>query len=394
MPLDQFPNMIMPDLMPSAAGAADNSMPSPTDNPISSLNSFNVIIPKPFKLSEQPKEHLDKIRDEVLDKIRTWERRCNTFFAEYISFCDSWRVKPRTLGNKKPMGLYNSKSGETHRAAETLATLWTRMMTATDPFFEAVAEGLDDFGIEITPELLYASERVLLRQLRKSKYKEKIARAGRSVALMGTVIFEEPFVSIPAGFGPKRFEYTDFVFRSLLKTAYDTTVYDIELSDFVAVIDFHTKWRLRNMATSDDENWDLGAIEKHISDGGEFKNNLKTSTNVYNRVRDSKQRAGYIEIDQDIFEKITYHGRIMTDNPVVGAYWDSEGRQDDPNYVDFTVGILNGDSVIQFHLTQNGDWHSRFKVATFKSFEDEPRGYGICSIGKRAQREQDITISR
>ena len=50
--------------------------------------------------------------------------------------------------------------------------------------------------------------------------------------------------------------------------------------------------------------------------------------------------------------------------------------------------------MVRFHETQFGTWHSRFKVAHFKTFEDEPIGYGAGRIGRKIQRELDLTLSR
>lgn len=359
--------------------------------------NFNVLTPRPFSLAGQSKEDLNKIRDEVMDKVRAWENRMETFFQEYQIFADSWRVKPRKSRSKKPQGLFNSKSGETHRAAETLGSFWLRSMTATDQYFEAVSEGLDDFGNEITPEQLYACETVITRQLRVSHYKEKLLRSLRSIALFGTAIFEEPFMRVPYKNGTTYFEYTDFVFRSLLKVGFDTSVWDINLSDFIATIDFPNKYLLKRWAKSQGEYWNAGVIDEYISQNGDLdakSGSGNKGTGVWARVNESKTRAGYTEIDTNVFENINYHGKIDIENPVVGAYWDSEGRQDDPADFDFTVGILNGDPVVRFHETQMGTWHSRFKVAHFKTFEDEALGYGAGRIGRRTQRELDVTLSR
>ena len=355
---------------------------------------FNIIVPQPFSLAAQPKEHLEKIKDECMDHVKTWENRMTGFFTDYQIFADSWRVKS-TKSTKKPTGLFNSKSGETHRASETLGTFWLRQMTATDQYFEAVAEGFDGNGQEVTPESLYASEIVLTRQLQISHYKQKLLRSLNSVGLFGTAIFEEPFVSVVSGNGMDKFEYTDFVFRSLLKTAFDTNVWDINMSDFIATIDFPSKHLLRRWSQTQGEYWDKEAIEKYLGENELGSGSSNRSTGVWGRVTESKQRAGYTEIDNNIFEMVSYHGKLNTENPVIAEYWEKEGvTGEDPNNYDFSVRILNGSPVVSFHMTQFGTWHSRFKVACFKDFEDESLGYGIGRIGRKGQREMDITKSR
>lgn len=359
---------------------------------------FNLLIPKPFSLEAQSKSDKDKLRDEVMDKVKSWERRMNGFFNEYQVYADSWRVKSQKSRAKKPSGLFNSKSGETHRAAETLGTFWLRSLTATDQYFEAIGEGLDDAGQEVTQEQLYACEQIITKQLRVSHYKEKLLRALRSIAVFGTAIFEEPFMSMPYKNGTAKFEYTDFVFRSLLKTAFDTGVWDINMSDFIATIDFPNKYLLKRWSKSQGEYWDSAAVQEYLDKVGDLgmkdAGSLNKSTGVWDRVNESKTRAGYTEIDNSVFELINYHGKIDTENPMVAAYWESEGRQDDPADFDFTIGVLNGDPVVRFHETQFGTWHSRFKVAHFKTFEDEALGYGVGRIGRRIQREIDTTLSR
>ena len=103
---------------------------------------FNVLIPKPFSLADQPKDELRKIKEEIMDKVIAWERRMSTFFDGYFTAADSWRVKPSKTKSKGAKTLFNSKSGETHRAAETLATVCQRMLTASDPYFAVTKKGL------------------------------------------------------------------------------------------------------------------------------------------------------------------------------------------------------------------------------------------------------------
>lgn len=360
--------------------------------------NFSVIIPEPWTLANQSKEDKDKIRDEVMDKTKTWENRMSSFFEDYQSYADSWRVKSRKQV-KKGKGLYNSKSGESHRAGETLGSFWLRSLTAQDPYFEAVGDGRDDYGNEIDEGQLYASERVITKQLRVSHYKEKLMRALRSVAVFGTAIFEEPFVRVPWKNGTAVFEYTDFVFRSLLKTAFDTGVWDVNLSDFIATIDFPDKYLLKRWAKSDTESWNNELVGRYLSDiqsNGYDKNGVTAnkSTGAWNRVNESKTRAGYTEIDNNVFEFISYHGKLDSENSVIASLWESQERTDDPADFDFSPGVLSGEHLVRFHETQFGTWHSRFKVAHFKTFEDEPMGYGSGRIGRKGQREIDVTLSR
>lgn len=350
-----------------------------------------MIVPKPFRLSEQPKEHLNKIRDEGMDKVKTWENRTDTLLSEYQIFSDSWRVKPRATTARKPNTLFNSKSGETHRATETLATFWLRAMTAADPFHEAIPEGVDWDGRALTPEDLYAIESILGKQLQWAQFKRKLLKVTRSVANFGTVLAEKPFVSDKY----RNREYTDLVLRPLILTAFDVSVFDLEFSDFIATFDFPTKWLLKRWATADDELWDVEEVDRIISTVSENPaKNLNKTTAAWSRVQESKQRGGYSSYEENVYEMIRYHGKIETNNPVVQAYWESAGRTDDPSMVDFSFSILNGDPVVSFHMTQYGNWRSRFSAAHYKEFELEPYGYGVGKIGRKKQRELDVTESR
>lgn len=352
---------------------------------------FNVITPRPFILSEQPQEALDKIREEIMDKVQSWEKRMSQFFEVYFRGTDSWRVKPFLNKQQKPKQLFNSKSGEGHRAAETLATVWHRMLTGADPYFEALKMGLNPLGMEVTEEDIYATEGVLLEQQKVSHYKEKLLPTLRSLGNVGTVMVEQPFMARPYGFGRKNMEYTDFQFRPMIRVGFDTSVCDIRDSDYVFTIDFLSKWMLKNIASLDTEYWDRGKVDRHIAEWG---NGIPaTASGVYNRIRQSRARAGYQETDAHVFESINYHGRLDPENVVVSALCESLGPDIDPNYVDISVGLLDGQDTCKFHLTQYGDWRTRFLNTTYKKFEDEPMGYGIFQIGRKLLREMDINES-
>lgn len=350
---------------------------------------FNVVIPKPFVLSDQDPEALDKIRSEIMDKVQTWERRSAPFFEVYFRGTDSWRIKPPALKSQKPKQLFNSKSGETHRGAETLATVWQRMLTGADPYFEALKMGLNPLGMEVTEEDIYATEGVLLQQQNTAQFKKKLLRSLRSLANVGTLIVEQPFTGRPYGYGRKNMEYTDFQFRPMIRVGFDTAVYDIRDSDFVFTIDFLSKWMLKNLASLDTEYWDKKKVDQHIADWA--KGAPASMTGLYNRIKESRSRAGYQETDAEVYESLNYHGRLNPDNSAIRALAESLGV--DPEFVDFSAGILDGQDVCKLHVTQYGDWRTRFLNCTYKDFEDEPRGYGIFQIARKLQREMDINES-
>src|SRR5258708_1775978 len=313
------------------------------------LGAPAMIVPQEFSLARMDTGDLEKIRDEVMDKEKQWESNLNQFWYEFREYAESWRIQSRSPVSKRPTGLFNSKSGETHRGTETLATLWFRELTASDSFYEAVRQGLGPDGNELTEEDLYSVEKVILTQLRWLHFKPKLLRSLRSLALFGTIIFEQPWVVMPSGNGEHFFEGTDLNHRSLLQTGFDTTVFDLEQSDFIFTVDYPTVWRLREWARSSPEIWDKSAIEGQLQDAsyGPNGNSLKTNTGVYQRLQDRKQRAGYSVLDKNIRELISYHGKLDTNNSVVQAYCESLGRDDDPQSSDFTVGILDGQKTVR-----------------------------------------------
>lgn len=353
--------------------------------------NFNVVVPKPFTLAGQDKEALEKIREEIMDKRESWQKRMAPFFEVYFKGTDSWRIKPFVAKQQKPKQLFNSKSGETHRGAETLATVWQRMLTGADPYFECLKQGLNPLGMEVSEEEIYATEGVLLQQQNVAQFKKKLLRVLRSIANVGTVVVEQPFTSRPYGYGRKNMEYTDLQFRPMIRVGFDTAVGDIRESDYIFTIDFISKWMLKNIASLDNEYWDSGMVERHIA---EFGNGIPASASgVYNLIRESRSRAGYNESDAQVFESLNYHGRLDPENSAIYALAESLGPDVDPNFVDFSVGILDARDICKLHVTQYGDWRTRFLSTTYKDFEDEPLGYGIFQIARKLQREMDINES-
>lgn len=360
------------------------------------LGAPAVIIPKPFNLSDYSDADLGRLSGEVTEKQLAFETAFSIFYQEWHEYAQSWRVQPRQTGSKKPFGLFNSKSGETNRAANTLATLWQRMLTADDKFFEARAEGFDDMGQAISEADLYGVENVLQKQLRAAHFKRKLLKSLRSTALFGTCIVENPFVSLPYGGGRKTIQFTDFVLRSLLLAYFDPTVFDIECSDWIAFTDFPTKHRLMNYASADPETWNETLIEKAIDGIGKGSSNQGGGGNAFNRFLQRRQRAGYSDLAMPVVDMTTYHGRLsreVLESEVVKRYWESTGLEDEPKYSDFTVGVV-GQGVVRFHRTPYGTWHHVAKIAHACEFELEPIGYGVGRFGKGYQKELDTVQSR
>lgn len=381
------PNQILP--QDSVPGGAD----TPTDS-LSPAGMPGLIIPTPFNLSDPSnKEGLDKLKEEIIDKSSHWETRMTTLFSEYEEYVDSWRIQARKSANR-PKALFNSKSGETHRATETQATFWFNQLTQADPFYFAQGEGLDDFGNEVSEIQLQAVEATIRKQLQFIRFNEKLLRGLRSLSLFGTMIMECPWTSFPYGDGSKTFEGTDMILRPLLTTGFNPFVFDLDLSDFIFTIDFPTAWMLRNWARNNTKDWDLEAIERIVKEHKSETSAGTSKTLTYSRVLQRKQRAGYTVIDNNNLEFVKFHGRVDTEIDVIQKYWESEGRQDDPAMSDFSIGVLSEEGVVNFHATPFRSWHHLFKIAHSKLLEMEPLGYGVGKIGRKRQKELDALESR
>lgn len=371
------------------------STPAPDMGPLSAFSGMPAIhIPQPFNLSDPSnKEGLAKITTEIMAKEEHWENRMTPIFGEMEEYTDSWRIQSRRKANQ-PKALFNSKSGETHRATETLATLWFQEMTSSDPFFYAEGDGLNDFGQEVSDIELQSVEAVMRKQLQFIRFKEKLLRSLRSMALFGSMIVECPWTSFPYGDGEKYFEGTDFIHRPLLTTGFNPFVFDLDQSDYIFTLDYPTIQMIRNWCKNSPKDWDIEAVEKIYQDHKNINSDGGQQSQMFNRVIQRKQRAGYNVLESSNWELLTYHGRVDTEIDVVQKYWESEGRQDDPNMCDFTVGVLHGTGAIRFNATPFRSWHHLFKTAHSKLFEMEPLGYGVGKVGRKRQRELDATESR
>ena len=356
------------------------------DEIMSAMDTINTIIPQEFKLANQDPMNLDKLRDEILDKINQSEGELTEFYNEWEECSTSWRMAGREISSKRPKGLFNSKSGETNRGINTLANVWFRMLTAEDPYFEAVGEGIDEMGRELSEEDLYAVESVIGKQLVASEYKRKLLRSLRSLAAMGTIVVEEPYVV------KSNIEYTDFIHRSMLLTHFDPFVYDISCSSFIAFLDFPNDAKIRSLAMSDPDTWDIDLLEKAIKD---FKDAMvgDGATNGYSRISDRKQRAGYSDRGSKTNQLITYMGVLDSENPILQQYGQSKGMTTNLRLIHWTVRIF-GSTIVSLHPTPYGDWHHSVKVANVNEWELEPIGYGVARLGRKFQRELDLTQSR
>lgn len=346
-----------------------------------------------FNLSRHSKKDKDALVEQVMVRSQRFESKMSPFYGEWNEAADNWRMLTRA-NSRGDSGLFNAKSGESNRAINVLASIWFRMLTSSDPYVEVYAQGLNPFGQEYSEEELYAAREVLVKQLEFIRFKPKLLKALRSLATFGTAIVEKPFISLPYGNGQKLMEATDFVFRSLVQCGFDPDCYDIRSSDYIYTVDYLSKSQLLNMAYQNDQTWDKVAIDAYFSNEEIFGSSKKQS-DVYEQIQTRRSRAGYSNDGDKQKELINMHGKFdMKGNSIFEAYWESQGRQDDMRFVDWTVGVLEGSELVRFHTAPYGSWKNNFEILSWNEFELETIGYGVGKLGKRYQRELDLIQSR
>ena len=363
---------------------------------LSPLGMPAVIVPRPFVLAEQDSGDLAKLRSECLDKVHASEDDLENFHNASQEYADSWRVNQRKVNASKPRGRSNDKSGETHRGTETLATMFFRMLTAHDHYYSAISEGLDPGGMEIDEAQLYGTESLLRKQQQELNFKFDFYRGLVSCALFGTVIYELTWKQTKDLAGNVFFEGTQTRLRPLITCGFDTSVSDIEDSDYFYTVDFPTIWRLRGWASSDPDTWDRGSLFKELENPDYLKdvNGGGSESQAMNRIIQRRNRAGYNMLSPNIRELINYYGRLDTENSVIQRYWESLGLKSNPADYDFNLGLMNSSVPVKFCHAPYGNWRSKYKIGHYKPFELEPLGYGVGSIGKVKQRELDLVGSR
>lgn len=358
--------------------------------PPADLGMPAVIVPKPFSLSRHKESNIDYIVDEIKSKVSDFESSMTDFYRQYAEIADSYRMLSNNT-QRRDKGLYDSKVGETHRAINTLATLWFRMLTASDPYFETYATSYNQFGSNYTEEELYGVRELMLEQHRELKFKPNLLKSLVSLASFGTVFIEKPWVQTNFG----TFEGTKFKPRSLLSCGFEANVSDIDDSDFFYTVDYINKWKLMTASRTEGSIWEKKVVDKFLKEmSGTEKNQSGDVSQVYQEIINRKQRAGYQDINKNLLELINYHGKLDTNNPVFEDYWEREGRTDDLNATDWTCGILNGKELARFHTTPMGTWKHVAEVAHYNQFEEEAIGYGAGRLSRRAQAELDMITSR
>lgn len=328
----------------------------------------------------------DAIFQEVDGRIQNWDTNMTSFFGEWDEYSSSYRMLPRTDKQGKPKSIFNSRTGETARAGDTLADVWLRMLMPSDLYLEARRQGLNNYGQEISEGELYGVEGLLMRQFRDFELKKETRRCLTSLSIMGLMFAEEPWLRNKR----TRIQGTGLKLRSLIQTAFNPFVSEANDSEFVASIDYMDKSNILWQAKSDPTTWDLPAVEAALA-GFDVMSKSTARTNVWNRIVARKQRAGYTLASMNMPEIITYHGRLEP-SPFLEEIWAASGNTGDMRDSDWTVRVIAG-KVVSVYPTPYGSWQNVFKTATVNLWELEPIGYGVGRRGNNYQKELDFTQS-
>lgn len=298
----------------------------------------------------------------MCEEVRHWETNVGKHLDDFNVFASTWRLD---IPNRSAsLSAYsNTRTAETTRATETLATSIFRMMTAQDPNFALYA--LRD---DVTEDHLVRNEAVLRTQQRRIFYKRKLLKAVRSMVLFGTVPVEIPWWMDQAN-DQVYFEGTDFVPLSLLQFAFDSSCSEIKQSDFKTPMWFISASRLRQIAKGAPGVWDQQAVEDAIE-------GCKDTSKVNQRINDRLQKAGYRVTDAKTL--------IMT------TRWgiDPETGQS------MRATCINEKYLVAYHPNPFEHGRDPFLISSMIDFELEPYGYGVGNLGKRMQAEMDSNRNR
>lgn len=295
---------------------------------------------------------------EIKDKVEFWYNRMEGRLTRFNSMANFWRLL-RPTRNGDLSGLSNPQVTETTRATEAIATFLYRALTSADPNFQFLSK-----NPMVTQEQLWASEQVVAWQMTATNYRRKLMRACRSVALFGTVGFEQPWiVNMPY------YEATDFQPISLLQLAFDPLCFDISMSPWHAKISYLTEDQLRDMAKKMPDVWDAQAIEDAIAASASMKN---LSPAVLLRMT----AAGYSTYSgtggtniSHVYQLINYYGPL----------------KDDPTHQEWCVATINDLKTVRCHRSEY--LRRPFGFGHMSEFELEPYAYGVGSISESMQPE-------
>lgn len=302
---------------------------------------------------------------EIKDKVDFWHTRLNSQLRRFNDYANFWRlIKPPRSGDFS--GFANPQLTETTRATEAIATFLYRAMTSAMPNFQFRSSNPN-----VSQEDLWVSEQVVAWQQTVTNYRKKLLKACRSMALFGTVPFEQPWVvNMPY------FEATDFIPISLLQMAFDPMAFDISMSSWHATIHYITEDNLVAMGKAMPDVWDPEAITNAIESSQDVKN---ISPEVLARM----SASGYTMYGgasgaglSRIYQLVNYYGPL----------------KDDPYKNEWCVGTINDLKTIRCGPSVYK--RRPFGFAHLNEFELEPYGYGVGRIAEATQPEMNSNRGR
>lgn len=308
-----------------------------------------------------------RIAEEIAAKIADFEGSMSQFLSRFNSYANIWKtLKPE---ERNAGGMSNTRTSETFRATETLATMIHRMWHSHDPNFDIhPATGFTN------EQQLKAAGTIIRRQQEWLRYPRKTLSAVRTATLFGTVVVEEPWKGLPFGSVSPFMEGTDFAPRSLLQVGFERTTTDIEEADWIYFLDLLTKARLMKMVRGDSAGyvWIPENVQAALDDTGKKEN-------LNEKVLARLTRAGY-----------NFEGQFAVPLEFCNYTGSLDALDDGEEYC---VSLVNRRHVVRFHKPSRSSLR-RIRVGRFIDFELEPYGHGVGSIGARIQQQLDSNRNR
>lgn len=304
---------------------------------------------------------------EIANKIKRWESRMQNALSRFNEYDNFFRQIREPIKDTRE-GFSDTVTGETTRATRTLATMMFRMMTSADPNFYFLP--LND---QISAEQIEDAEALQQMQAMWLQKRRYLLKACYSMALFGTVPFEEPWVQYQVG-GRTRWEGTGFYPRSLTQVAFDDSVPEVEMSDWHAIIDYVSPTRLRQLARSAPDTWDMDQVEAVIAQSGDKRK-------IPEAVRKRRAAAGYDDLGgSPILQLVTYYGSLE-DNETPGGK-------------DWVIGTVNDTHMVRAHELEQQSGIRPVRFAHYVEHELEPYGYGIGHFGSNLQKDMNANRRR
>lgn len=323
----------------------------------------------------------NKIVSHVNERVQDWETGMSQFFGLWNEWAASYSMQ-FTDKDPRPAGISKNVVAETPRAVNTLASTITRMQTASDPPFELRPKA----GVPITEEQIYYMEQALADNLVNVEYKRHLNKGNRGMCLFGTQVWEMPLASFPPAAPSPIWEGTALKSLSLLQCAFDTSVYDMRDSNFLAPVVRIGSHALRDLANSNDGVWDREKIEKAIDE----KSKDNQENHAQSQIEQRRQRSGYNELKGKNHKLVLYCGRVtkeIIETPEFQQMWNGFGRQDNPLFVDIVCGVLDGKYLVRFHPAPYGSWRFSYVIGQYIEFELESMGFGVGKLGGSIQKD-------